>query len=416
MEIVSQKDIKNIDTEKIRQEFPMLAKRINRKPYIYFDNAATAHKPKVVLESLQQFYSAEYGKPNEEHILGKEATKRIEEVRKKLADFIGAPTERNIVFTKGCTESINIVAGGFAKGVLKKGDEILITSLEHHANIVPWQMACELTGAVLKVVPLIETGEVDIKAYKNMLSEKTKIVAMVHASHVLGTILPAKQMIKWAHEKGIPVMLDGAQALPHMPVNMQELDCDFYTFSIHKMGGPTGLGGLYGKKKWLEQIPAFEGGGDMTKKVSFESYDYADVPEKFEAGTLPFAEVIALGSLIDFLEKIDMKKMFRYEQELLAYAEREINQIEGVTMMGSSADKEALISLHIGKKDVKELEKFLNDEHNIFVRAGDLSAQPLMKLLGLKGLLRVSFSYYNSSDEVDALVKALKLYLKENPE
>lgn len=398
--------------EKIRAQFPMLGKRINRKSFIYFDNAATAHKPQTVLESLEKFYSSQYGKPQEEHFLGKEATSRIEEVRKKVAAFIGASSEKNIVFTRGCTESINIVAGGFAKGILKKGDEILITSLEHHANIVPWQMACELSGAILKVVPLIDTGEVDIKAYKQMLTDKTKIVAMVHASHVLGTILPVKQMIKWAHEKNIPVMLDGAQAIPHMPLDIQELDCDFYTFSVHKMGGPTGLGVLYGKKKWLDQIPAFEGGGDMTKKVTFEKYEYAEVPQKFEAGTMPFAEVIAFDALIDFLEKINMGKMFQYEQDLLHYTEKEFNQIEGLYMMGSSADKEAVISFHIGDNDVKLLEKYLSNDHNIFVRAGELSAQPLMKLLGVKGLLRVSFCYYNTKDEVDTLVKALKTYLR----
>jgi cysteine desulfurase/selenocysteine lyase len=411
-EVKTKLKLKTNGAEKIRTEFPMLRKRINRKPFIYFDNAATAHKPQVVLETLEKFYSSQYGKPKEEHFLGKEATNRMEEVRKKAADFIGASNEKTIVFTRGCTESINIVAGGFAKGVLKKGDEILITALEHHANIVPWQMACELSGAVLKVVPLIDTGEVDIKAYKQMLSEKTKIVAMVHASHVLGTILPVKQMIKWAHDKKIPVMLDGAQAVPHMPVNMEELDCDFYAFSVHKMGGPTGLGVLYGKKKWLQQIPSFEGGSDMAKKVTFEKYEYAEVPQKFEAGTMPFAEIIAFEALIDFLKKINMEKMFQYEQDLLHYAEKEFNQIEGLHMMGSSADKEAVISFHIGNNDVKLLEKYLSDDHNIFVRAGELSAQPLMKLLGVKGLVRVSFSYYNTKDEVDALVKALKTYLR----
>jgi cysteine desulfurase / selenocysteine lyase len=398
--------------EKIRTQFPMLGKRINRKPFIYFDNAATCHKPQVVLNSLQKFYSAEYGKPNEEHALSKETTSRIEDARKAVANFIGAPSEKNIVFTRGCTESLNIVSGGFARGILKKGDEVVITSLEHHANIVPWQMACELSGAVLKIVPLIGTGELDIKAYKSMLSDKTKIVAMVHASHVLGSILPVKQMIKWAHERKIPVMLDGAQAVPHMPVNMQELDCDFYTFSAHKMGGPTGLGVLYGKKKWLEQIPSFEGGSDMVKKVTFEKYEYADVPQKFEAGTMPFAEIIAFETLIGFLEKVNMEKVFRYEQELARYTEKEFNQIEGLFMMGSSADKVAVMSFHIGDNDVKLLEKYLNDRHNIFVRAGDLSAQPLIKLLRVKGLLRVSFSFYNTKEEVDALVKALKTYLR----
>src|SRR5215212_2802164 len=249
--------------EKIRQEFPMLNKKINRKPFIYFDNAATGHKPQSVIERLQEFYISEYGKPKEEHELGKMASKTVEEVRKKIADFIGATSEKQIVFTRGCTESINIVAGGFAKGLLKKGDEVMITALEHHANIIPWQMACAQSGAILKVVPLISTGEIDLKAYASLLSERTKIVAVSHSSHVLGTILPVKNMIKLAHEKNIPVLLDGAQAVPHMPVDVRDLDCEFYTFSGHKMGAPAGVGVLYGKVKWLEKLPPFEGGSDM---------------------------------------------------------------------------------------------------------------------------------------------------------
>jgi cysteine desulfurase / selenocysteine lyase len=233
---------------------------------------------------------------------------------------------------------------------------------------------------------------------------------MVHTSHVLGTILPGKQMIRWAHQEGIPVMIDGAQAIPHMPVDVRDLDCDFYTFSAHKMGGPTGLGVLYGKKKSLEQIPSFEGGSDMAKTVTFEKYEYAEVPQKFEAGTMPFAETIAFGSLIDFLDKIGMQNIFQYEKDLLGYAEEELNKVGGVYIMGSSADKGAVISFHIGDKDVKDLEKYLNDRHNIFARAGRLSAQPLMKLLGVKALLRVSFSYYNTSEEVDAFVKAVQGY------
>jgi cysteine desulfurase / selenocysteine lyase len=398
--------------QKIRSQFPMLDKKVRRKPFIYFDNAATGHKPKAVLDALQEFYSSDYGKPQEKHTLSKDATEQVEQVRKKVAAFIGASSEKTIVFTRGCTESINIVAGGFAKGVLKKGDEILITSLEHHANIVPWLMACEMSGAVLKVVPLTHRGEVDLQMYKTMLSEKTRIVAMVHTSHVLGTILPAKQMIRWAHQKGIPVMVDGAQAIPHMPVDVRDLDCDFYTFSAHKMGGPTGLGVLYGKRKWLEQIPSFEGGSDMAKTVTFEKYEYAEVPQKYEAGTMPFAETIAFGALIDFLGKIGMRKIFQYEQNLVEYAEEELNKIGSVYVMGSSADKGAVISFHIGDKDVEDLGKYLNDRHNIFARAGQLSAQPLMKLLGVKALLRASFSYYNTREEVDAFVKAVQAYLR----
>src|SRR5215212_4563483 len=320
MEKQAKRKTKNGNVEKIRHEYPMLDQKINRKRIIYFDNASTGHKPQTVLERLQKFYTSEYAKPKTEYELGKKTSEAVEEARSKVSKFIGAATEKNIVFTRGCTESINIVAGGFAKGILEKGDEVLISALEHHANIIPWQMACAQSGASLKVIPLVSTGQIDLEAYRQLLSERTKIVAVSHSSHVLGTILPVKEMIRVAHEKGIPVMLDGAQTAPHMPVNMQDLDCEFYTFSAHKMGGPVGVGVLYGKKKWLEQLPPFEGGSDMAKKVSFEKTEYADVPSRFEAGTMPFADIIAFGDVVDFLQELDMKMMFEYEQELLKYA------------------------------------------------------------------------------------------------
>ena len=413
MEVQTKKRSKSPNVDKLRQEFPMLGKKVNRKPFIYFDNAATGHKPQSVLQRLQQFYMGEYGKPKESHELGKMATESVEEARSKIANFIGAGSEKSIVFTRGCTESINIVAGGFAREILKKRDEILITALEHHANIIPWQMACAQSGAILKVVPITPSGEVEIESFENMLSDRTKIVAVSHSSHVFGTILPVKKMIALAHKKGIPVLLDGAQTVPHMPVNVEDLDCDFYTFSAHKMGGPAGVGVLYGKRKWLNQLPPFEGGSDMAKKVSFEKTEYESVPQKFEAGTMPFADIIAFGAGIDFLEELGMENLFQYEQELLAYATEELSKISGVTLLGSAAEKEAVISFYMEQKDVKKLEKYLSNEHNIFVRAGELNAQPLMKVLGVKGLLRISFSYYNTMSEIDMFVKALKKFLEE---
>jgi len=413
MEVQTKKRSKSPNVDKLRQEFPMLGKKVNRKPFIYFDNAATGHKPQSVLQRLQQFYMGEYGKPKESHELGKMATESVEEARSKIANFIGAGSEKSIVFTRGCTESINIVAGGFAREILKKRDEILITALEHHANIIPWQMACAQSGAILKVVPITPSGEIEIESFENMLSDRTKIVAVSHSSHVFGTILPVKKMIALAHKKGIPVLLDGAQTVPHMPVNVEDLDCDFYTFSAHKMGGPAGVGVLYGKRKWLNQLPPFEGGSDMAKKVSFEKTEYESVPQKFEAGTMPFADIIAFGAGIDFLEELGMENLFQYEQELLAYATEELSKISGVTLLGSAAEKEAVISFYMEQKDVKKLEKYLSNEHNIFVRAGELNAQPLMKVLGVKGLLRISFSYYNTMSEIDMFVKALKKFLEE---
>jgi cysteine desulfurase/selenocysteine lyase len=415
MELKQKRKEKPVRVESIRSKFPMINKRIDRKPFIYFDNAATGQKPKSVLQKLQDFYTGAYAKPKEDHKLGRHSSELVEEARKKIAKFIGASSEKTIVFTRGCTESINLVAQGFAKSILKKNDEVIITALEHHANIVPWQMACAESGAILKVVPLIPSGEIDLHAYGQLLTDRVKVVAVSHSSHVLGTILPVKEMIRMAHRKGIPVMLDGAQTIPHMPVNVQELDCEFYTFSAHKMGGPAGVGILYGKKKWLEQIPPALGGADMAKKVSFEKSEYADVPTKFEAGTMPFEEIIAFGELTDFLTELNMQRLFEYEQELLHYATAQLVKIEEIRMVGTAPEKEAVISFHLGpKKDVKEVEKHLSKEHNIFVRSGDLSAQPLIKLLGVKGLVRISFSFYNTKKEIDRFVAAMNAYLKRN--
>jgi cysteine desulfurase / selenocysteine lyase len=398
--------------EAIRKEFPMLQRKINRKPIIYFDNAASGQKPGSVIQRLQEFYMYEYGKPKEEHQLGKETTQLVEEARKKVAKFINAPSEKCIVFTRGCTESINIVAGGFAKGILKPGDEVLITALEHHANIIPWQMACAQTGAILKVAPILPTGEISLPNYESMLTDKTKVVAVSHTSHVLGTIVPVKQLTAMAHKRNIPVLVDGAQATPHKPVDMQDIDCEFYTFSAHKMGGPAGVGVLYGKKKWLEQLPPFEGGSDMAKKVSFAKTEYADVPTRFEAGTMPFAEIIAFGDAIDFLRELDLNMMFEYEKELLEYAMEKIVKIPFIEVKGTAAEKEATISFHIESIDSKEIETYLSEKHNIFVKAGDLNAQPLMEILGVKGLVRVSFSFYNTKQEIDRFISALNEFLK----
>jgi cysteine desulfurase/selenocysteine lyase len=398
--------------ERIRKEFPILTKKINRKPIIYFDNASSGHKPGSVLQRLQDFYVNEYGKPKQDHKLGKDATKMVEETRKKMADFLNAPSEKSIVFTRGCTEGINVVAAGFSKGLLKKGDEVMITALEHHANIIPWQMACAQSGAILKVVPILSTGQVDMKAYEKMLTGRTKIISVSHSSHVFGTILPVKQMIRLAHERDIPVMIDGAQAIPHMPVDVRNLDCDFYVFSAHKMGGPAGVGILYGKKKWLEQLVPMEGGSDMAKKVSFSKTEYSDVPSKFEAGTMPFADIISMGGLVDFLEEFGMQHLFELEQELLSYATKELLAVPGVEIMGSAPEKQAVISFRLENKQAKELEKYLSEEFNIFVKAGDLNAQPLMEILGVKELVRISFSYYNTTQEMDVFIKALKQFLR----
>jgi cysteine desulfurase/selenocysteine lyase len=399
-----------LNIEKIRASFPMLSATVNGKPLIYFDSAATTHKPAVVLEALRRFYGEAYGKPQEAHHFAKKATEALEQTRKKIANFLGAPSEKEIIFTRGCTEAINLVSDGFAKSMLKKDDEIVITEMEHHANIVPWQMACDLSGARLRVLPITTSGEIDLDTFQEFLTDRTRIVSISHSSHVLGTILPVEEMIRLAHMKDIPVLLDGAQAAPHMPVNIKKLDCDFYTIAAHKMGAPSGVGILYGKKKWLQKLPPALGGGDMVKKVSFEKSEYQDIPMKFEAGTPPFGEIISMSALIDYLEELDMEKTSGYEQELLAYGTQRLSAISGLKIYGTAPEKEPVLSFELEGKDVKKLEKFLDEEYNIATRAGDLSAQPLMKILGVKGLLRISFCYYNTRQEIDILAEAIEAF------
>jgi len=413
METMSSKEaVKKLNVGMIRKEFPMLQKKVQDKPIIYLDSAATGQKPARVIDRLQQFYKTEYAKPKEQNELSQKVTEELDNTRKKVARFMGASSSKEIVFTRGCTEAINIVATGFSRGLLKKGDEILITALEHHANIIPWQMACQVTGARLVVAPILPNGELDNEAFKKRITDKTKLISVSHSSHVLGTILPVKEIVKWAHKHDIPVLLDGAQAAPHMPVNMKDLDCDFYTFSGHKMGTPTGVGVLYGKKEWLNKLPPGEGGGDMAKKVSFIETEYAALPEKFEAGTSPFAEIISFGTLIDYLEEIDMEVTSEYEKDLLHYATERLSEIDEVNIVGTAAEKEPVLSFYIKGMKMVKLEKDLSDRHNIILRGGDLTAQPLMEILGVKELARISFCYYNTKGEIDFFVDALKQYLK----
>ena len=415
MAIVKKREAKTqgFNVQKIRKEFPMLKTKMNGKTLVYLDSAATGQKPARVIKCINEFYTKEYAKPNEEHELSQKVTKGVEDTRKKVADFLNASSPKEIIFSRGCTEGINIIASSFARGVLKRGDEVLITQLEHHANIVPWQMACETTGARLKVAPITPTGELDMDVFETMITGKTKIISVSHSSHVLGTVLPIKQITKLAHKRGIPVHVDGAQTAPHMPVDMKELGCDFFTFSGHKMGSPSGVGVLYGKKKWLNQIPPSEGGGDMAKKVSFTDSYYADLPKKFEAGTMPFGEIIAFGVMIDYLNEMGMDKSKQYELKLLEYATDQLSQIPGLTIYGSAPEKEPVISFSVKSVKPKKLEKFLSDEHNINIRSGDMTAQPLMEILGEKELIRLSLCYYNTMGEIDLFVAALKEYMKK---
>jgi len=403
---------RTLDIQKIRKDFPMLQTKIEGKPLVYLDSAATGQKPQAVIDKLVNFYTKEYAKPKEEHELSKKVTKELEDTRSRVAEFINASSSKEIIFSRGCTEAINMIALSFERDMLQKGDEILITELEHHANIIPWQMACQTTGARIKVAPITPTGELDMEVFEQLITDKTKLIAVSHSSHVLGTVLPIREITKLAHKRNIPVMVDGAQAAPHMRVDMKELDCDFYTFSGHKMGSPSGVGVLYGKKKWLEKMMPAEGGGDMTKKVGFEKSEYAELPDKMEAGTMPFGEIIAFGEGIKYLEEIDMDLTKEYEIGLMHYATEKLSEMEEITIFGTAPEKEPVISFDIKGKKVKKLEKFLSDEYNISIRTGDLTAQPLMEVLGVKELARISFCYYNTEGEIDYFISALKKFLK----
>jgi cysteine desulfurase/selenocysteine lyase len=406
-------DTHGLNIEQIRKDFPMLQTHVDGKPLVYFDTAATNYKPQVVIDKLQELYTSKYGKIDENHTFSQIMTDSFDETRAKAAQFMGAEGPENIVFTTGSTQGINIIANGFGRAVLKDDDEVLITMLEHHSNIVPWQIACQVSGAKLMVAPINSAGEVDLQQFEKMLSPKTKIVSLTHSSNVLGTMLPVKEMVKMAHRLNIPVLIDGAQTAPHMPVNMQDIDCDFFVFSVHKMGGPAGVGILYGKTEWLDKLPPQAGGEGMAEEVSFEETAYSPIPKKFEAGTPAFEEIVAFGALLDYVSQVDMKATAAYEQDLMVYLTDKLNEIEQIKIYGTSAEKEPVVSFDIEGKDVKELEKYLNDNYNIAVRAGKLSAQPLFKHLGLEALLRVSLCYFNTTDEIDLLIEGIKAFMEK---
>lgn len=402
-----------LDIEKIRADFPMLSQHFNGKQLIYLDSAASSQKPQAVIDRLVKFYTTEYGKPKEAHTISKSVTQMMEESREKVAKLMNAANPEEIVFTKGCTEGINIVANGFSRAILKPGDEIVISQLEHHANIVPWQVAYQLTGAKLKVAPLTPADELDIQALENMITDKTRIVSVSHSSHVLGTIQPIQKIAALAHKKGVPLLADGAQTAPHMPIDMQELDCDFYTFSGHKMGSPTGVGVLYGKEEWLNKIAPLNGGGEMSKEVEFEKSKYASIPTKFEGGTSPFADIIAFGTTVDYVSALGMEKIEKYELELLYYMTEKLSEIDRVKIYGKAPEKEPVLSFTVEGMDVKKLEKYLNDEWSIAVKAGDLTAQPLLKVLGVESLIRASLCYYNTVSEVDTFIEAVQTFISK---
>jgi len=394
------------DVDKIRKDFPILNRKVNGKQLVYFDNAATSQKPQVMMDAIVDYYSNYNSNIHRGvHTLSQEATNAYEEARAKIQDHFNAAKPYEIILTSGTTHSINMVANGFTT-LLSKEDEIIVSALEHHSNIVPWQMLCERTGAVLKVIPMTLEGELDMDAYENLLSEKTKLVFVNHVSNALGTINPIKKIIDRAHDFGAAVLIDGAQATPHIKPDVQELDCEFYTCSAHKLCGPTGVGMIYGKESWLNKLPPYQGGGEMISEVTFEKTTYADLPHKFEAGTPNIAGVIAFGVALDYMNNIGLEQIAAYENELLEYATKKLLEIDKVVLYGTSKDKAAVISFNIEGIHPYDIGSII-DKLGIAVRTGHHCAQPIMDYYKIPGTVRASFSFYNTKEEIDLFIEAL---------
>ncbi len=395
------------NVELIRQDFPILKRKINGYPLIYFDNAATSQTPKQVIDTIVDYYSNYNANIHRGvHTLSQEATDKYEGARKKIQQHFNAANPYEIIFTSGTTHGINLVANGFASE-LKKGDEVLISALEHHSNIVPWQMLCEKTGAILKVIPMNENGELIFAEYEKLLSGKTKMVFVNHVSNALGTVNPIKKIIDKAHEAGAVVLVDGAQAAPHMKADVQALDVDFYLVSAHKMCGPTGVGVLYGKEKWLKKLPPYQGGGEMIATVTFEKTTYADLPHKFEAGTPNICGGIAFGAALDYMNEVGFHEIAEYEHQLLEYATKQLLAIEGVKIYGVSKEKTAVISFNIEGIHPYDIGTII-DKLGVAVRTGHHCAQPIMDFYKIPGTVRASFSFYNTMEEIDLFIEAVK--------
>ncbi len=396
-----------IDIQKIRAEFPILSQTVHGKPLVYFDNGATSQKPQIILEAIQHYYEQINANIHRGvHTLSQLATDAYELSRQKIQKHLNAEYAHEVIFTSGTTHSVNAIANGFAS-VLKPGDEVLVSALEHHSNIVPWQMLCERTGAVLKVIPMNNEGELIQEKYRELLNEKTKIVAVNHISNALGTINPVKEMIALAHQVGAAVLVDGAQAVPHLKPDVQDLDCDFYVFSGHKMCGPTGVGILYGKETWLNQLPPYQGGGEMIATVSFEKTTYAGLPHKFEAGTPNIAGGIVLGTAVDYMNSVGFEAIQAYENELLQYATQRLLEIEGLKIYGTSSQKASVVSFNIEGIHPYDIGTII-DKKGIAVRTGHHCAQPIMDFYRIPGTVRASFAFYNTQQEVDAFFHALR--------
>ncbi len=396
-----------VDINKVRADFPILSQKVNGKPLVYFDNGATSQKPQVVIDAISKYYQEINANIHRGvHTLSQLATDAYEISRVKIQNHIHAKFAHEVLFTSGTTHGVNLVANGFAS-ILKPADEVLVSALEHHSNIVPWQMLCERTGAILRVIPMNEHGELIMSEYDKLLSDKTKIVTVNHISNALGTINPIKYMIDKAHEFGAAVFIDGAQAVPHLRTNVQELDCDFYAFSGHKMCGPTGTGILYGKEAWLHRLPPYQGGGEMIKEVTFEKTTYADLPHKFEAGTPNIAGGIVLGTAVDYMNEIGFENIQQQELALLEYGTKRLLEIEGLKIFGTAKAKTSVISFNIEGIHPYDIGTII-DKLGIAVRTGHHCAQPIMNFFCIPGTIRASFAFYNTKEEIDSMVEAVK--------
>jgi len=403
---------KVFDINKLRQDFPLLEQDMNGKPIVFLDSAASSQKPNTVIDKLNNYYRQGHANVHRGvYQLSQEATTAFEEARELVREFINAPSSKECIFVRGCTEGINLVASSFGRKFLKQGDAVLITAMEHHSNIVPWQMICEERGAELRVAPVNDEGELVLDGLYALLDDKVKIVSLSHVSNTLGTVNPVKAIIERAHEKGIPVLVDGAQAIPHTQVDVQELDADFYTFSGHKMFGPTGIGVLYGKEEWLEQMPPYHGGGEMIKTVTFEKTTYNELPHKFEAGTPDISGVIGLGEAVKYIKEIGYDNISRHEHKLLVYATEQLSQIEGLRIIGTAKDKASVISFLVGDIHPYDLGAIL-DKLGIAVRTGHHCTQPLMDQYGIPGTVRASFAFYNNRADIDRLVEGINRAVK----
>ena len=411
-DVIATTGTQEFDVQKIRQDFPLLSRQVYNKALVYLDNAATSQKPQVVLDTIIDYYTLRNSNIHRGvHALAAEATEAYENSRQKVQKFINAKHSNEIIFTRGTTESINLVAYAWGRKNIQEGDEIIVSQMEHHSNIVPWQMLCEDKKSKLKFIPFTEEGELIIDEFDNLITHNTKLIAVVHVSNTLGTINPVKEIIKKAHAAGVPVLVDGAQAAPHFAVDVQELDCDFYTISGHKMFGPTGSGILYGKEKFLNDMPPFQGGGEMIKSVTMEGSTYNDLPFKFEAGTPNIEGGIGIGTAVDYLNSVGRDNLIKYEHELLNYATERLKEIQDLRIIGEAKNKVPVISFLIGKIHPYDLGTLL-DKMGIAIRTGHHCTQPIMDRFKIPGTCRASFAFYNTKEEGDILIDAINKAVK----